>query len=87
MYVEDCSEAIRRVAEDGQLGEVYNIGTDFEMTNIDLTRKIHDIVNKLQKRLVIEEILILYRIMLSRAVPSSFVPYVAYRLFFRGIRP
>lgn len=52
MYVEDCSEAIRRVAEDGQLGEVYNIGTDFEITNIELTRKIHDIVNKLQKRYV-----------------------------------
>ncbi|KJH42583.1 NAD dependent epimerase/dehydratase family protein [Dictyocaulus viviparus] len=50
MYVEDCSEAIRRVAEDGQLGEVYNIGTDFEITNVDLTRKIHDIVNKLKRR-------------------------------------
>ncbi|EYC20536.1 hypothetical protein Y032_0021g265 [Ancylostoma ceylanicum] len=59
MYVEDCSEAIRRVAEDGQLGEVYNIGTDFEMTNIELTRKIHDIVNKLQKR---------------KESPPSFVP-------------
>ncbi|VDM51624.1 unnamed protein product [Angiostrongylus costaricensis] len=50
MYVEDCSEAIKRVAESGQLGEVYNIGTDFEITNVDLTRKIHSIVNKLKKR-------------------------------------
>uniref|UniRef100_A0A1I7WQT2 NAD(P)-bd_dom domain-containing protein n=1 Tax=Heterorhabditis bacteriophora TaxID=37862 RepID=A0A1I7WQT2_HETBA len=52
MYVADCSEAIRRVAEEGKLGEVYNIGTDFEMTNIELTRKIHAIVNKLQQRYV-----------------------------------
>ncbi|CAI4233092.1 unnamed protein product [Auanema sp. JU1783] len=50
MFVADCSEAIRRVAEDGTLGEVYNIGTDFEMTNRELTWKIHSIVNKLQDR-------------------------------------
>lgn len=51
MFVFDCAEAIRRVSLDGHEGEVYNIGTDFEMTNIELTRKIHAIVNKLQQRL------------------------------------
>ncbi|CAJ0935590.1 unnamed protein product, partial [Mesorhabditis belari] len=40
----------RRVTQQGTVGEVYNIGTEFEMTNIDLTRKIHAIVNKLQER-------------------------------------
>ncbi|CAJ0583311.1 unnamed protein product, partial [Mesorhabditis spiculigera] len=50
MYVSDCSEAIRRVTESGKVGEVYNIGTEFEMTNIELTKKIHAIVNKLQNR-------------------------------------
>ncbi|CAI5456013.1 unnamed protein product [Caenorhabditis angaria] len=50
MYVEDCSEAISRVALDGKLGEIYNIGTEFEMTNIELTRMIHATVNKLMNR-------------------------------------
>lgn len=50
MYVEDCSEAIRKVAIEGRLGEVYNIGTDFEITNLELTNKIHAIVNKIMQR-------------------------------------
>ncbi|KAJ1351651.1 hypothetical protein KIN20_033007 [Parelaphostrongylus tenuis] len=50
MYVEDCSDAIKRVAECGGLGEVYNIGTEFEITNLELTGKIHEIVGKLKKR-------------------------------------
>lgn len=50
MYVEDCSEAITRVALEGTLGEIYNIGTDFEMTNIELTKMIHFTVSKLLNR-------------------------------------
>ncbi|CAD6187236.1 unnamed protein product [Caenorhabditis auriculariae] len=50
MYVEDCSEAILRVAVEGELGQVYNIGTEFEITNLELTRMIHAIVNKLMCR-------------------------------------
>ncbi|CAP32737.1 Protein CBG14085 [Caenorhabditis briggsae] len=50
MYVEDCSEAITRVALEGTLGEIYNIGTDFEMTNIELTKMIHSTVSKILNR-------------------------------------
>ncbi|CAB3400989.1 unnamed protein product [Caenorhabditis bovis] len=50
MFVEDCSEAISRVAIDGELGQIYNIGTEFEMTNIELTKMIHATVNKLMNR-------------------------------------
>ncbi|TKR81871.1 hypothetical protein L596_015673 [Steinernema carpocapsae] len=50
MYVDDCAEAIRRVTECGELGEVYNIGTDFEKSNISLTRMIHELVAKLTGR-------------------------------------
>ncbi len=42
IYVDDCSEAIRRITERGRLGQIYNIGTEFELENIDLTRMIHE---------------------------------------------
>uniref|UniRef100_A0A7E5A0W7 dTDP-D-glucose 4,6-dehydratase n=1 Tax=Panagrellus redivivus TaxID=6233 RepID=A0A7E5A0W7_PANRE len=41
MFVNDCAEAIRRVTESGRTAEIYNIGTQFEMCNIDLTKLIH----------------------------------------------
>ncbi|VDM24296.1 unnamed protein product [Toxocara canis] len=50
MYVDDCAEAIRKVTENGRLGETYNIGTDFEKRNYDLTLQIHDMVAKLLDR-------------------------------------
>uniref|UniRef100_A0A915BAU8 dTDP-D-glucose 4,6-dehydratase n=1 Tax=Parascaris univalens TaxID=6257 RepID=A0A915BAU8_PARUN len=50
MYVDDCAEAILKVTENGRLGETYNIGTDFEKRNYDLTLQIHDIVAKLLNR-------------------------------------
>uniref|UniRef100_A0A1I8BBD6 NAD(P)-bd_dom domain-containing protein n=1 Tax=Meloidogyne hapla TaxID=6305 RepID=A0A1I8BBD6_MELHA len=36
IYVDDCAEAIRLVTENGQNAQIYNIGTDFEMCNINL---------------------------------------------------
>lgn len=50
MYVDDCAEAIRRVSEQGRLGQVYNIGTEFEKCNLHLTEMIHENVGKILAR-------------------------------------
>jgi dTDP-glucose 4,6-dehydratase len=50
MYVDDCAEAIRKVTEQGRLGEIYNIGTEFEKPNLHLTQMIHETVEKLLMR-------------------------------------
>jgi dTDP-glucose 4,6-dehydratase len=39
-YVEDCVDAIHRVFEKGKSGEVYNIASGYELTNLALTKKI-----------------------------------------------
>uniref|UniRef100_A0A914VWP6 dTDP-D-glucose 4,6-dehydratase n=1 Tax=Plectus sambesii TaxID=2011161 RepID=A0A914VWP6_9BILA len=50
MFVDDCSDAIRRITENGRMAQVYNIGTEFEMENIVLTRMIHEETNRLLNR-------------------------------------
>ena len=40
IYVEDHSRAIEFIMEKGTQGEVYNIGTGFEITNLDLITKL-----------------------------------------------
>nr|CAD2171105.1 unnamed protein product [Meloidogyne enterolobii] len=50
IYVDDCAEAIRLVTENGQNAQIYNIGTDFEKCNINLTEMIHNKVQKLMNR-------------------------------------
>ena len=40
IYVEDCINAIQKVFENGKNGEIYNIATGIEYTNIELTRQI-----------------------------------------------
>uniref|UniRef100_A0A0R3RMM3 dTDP-D-glucose 4,6-dehydratase n=1 Tax=Elaeophora elaphi TaxID=1147741 RepID=A0A0R3RMM3_9BILA len=50
IYVDDCIDAIRRVCEMGKIGEIYNIGTKFEITNYEVTVLIHRTVNELLKR-------------------------------------
>jgi dTDP-glucose 4,6-dehydratase len=45
-YVLDHCEAIDLVLHQGQLGEVYNVGTEVETTNIEMARKILDILGK-----------------------------------------
>ena len=50
MFVNDCAEAIRRITENGKLGEIYNIGTDFEMANLHVTQMIHKVVSEIMDR-------------------------------------
>jgi dTDP-glucose 4,6-dehydratase len=45
-YVLDHCEAIDLVLHKGQLGEVYNVGTEVETTNIEMARKILDMLGK-----------------------------------------
>jgi dTDP-glucose 4,6-dehydratase len=40
IYVEDHSRAIEYILENGAQGEVYNIGTGYEITNLDLITKL-----------------------------------------------
>jgi dTDP-glucose 4,6-dehydratase len=40
LYVDDHCEAIERVLERGEAGEVYNVGGGNELTNLELTRRI-----------------------------------------------
>jgi dTDP-glucose 4,6-dehydratase len=46
IYVEDHSRAIEFIIEHGVLGEVYNIGTGFELTNLDLITQLLQQLNK-----------------------------------------
>ncbi|VDN03442.1 unnamed protein product [Thelazia callipaeda] len=50
IHVNDCADAIKRVCEMGKIGDIYNIGTDFEITNYDVTLLIHQTVNELLQR-------------------------------------
>lgn len=44
LYVTDNCRAIRRVLEDGAVGDVYNVGSGVELTNLEVTRRILDAV-------------------------------------------
>lgn len=44
IYVDDNCRAIDTVLRDGQPGEVYNIGSGYELTNLEVTHKILDSV-------------------------------------------
>ncbi|CAD5228544.1 unnamed protein product [Bursaphelenchus okinawaensis] len=50
MFVNDCAEAIKRVTEQGSVGECYNIGIEFEKSNLELTQMIHRLVLKKMAR-------------------------------------
>jgi dTDP-glucose 4,6-dehydratase len=50
LFVKDHCSAIRRVLEAGQLGEVYNIGGNNEMANIEVVHHICDLLDALQPR-------------------------------------
>ncbi len=46
LYVKDCCRGILAVLENGRDGEIYNIGGQCEMTNLEITRMILDILGK-----------------------------------------
>ncbi len=46
LFVEDCAEAIFRVLEKGQAGEIYNIGSNEEKANIEVVKCILNIMGK-----------------------------------------
>lgn len=46
LYVEDHCSAIDRIIRDGRVGEVYNIGGHNEWTNLDVVKKILQILQK-----------------------------------------
>lgn len=44
LYVMDNCSAIQHVLSDGNIGEIYNIGSGFEMTNLEVAKSIIDVV-------------------------------------------
>jgi len=46
LYVLDNCRAIDLVFQKGKLGEIYNIGGGYEITNLELTKKILKLMNK-----------------------------------------
>lgn len=46
IYVEDHCEAIFKVLLEGKIGEIYNIGGDSEFANIDLVKKLLELLDK-----------------------------------------
>jgi dTDP-glucose 4,6-dehydratase len=50
LYVGDHCSGIRAVLEQGGVGEVYNIGGNNEMRNIDVVRTICDMLDRLQPK-------------------------------------
>ncbi len=46
LFVEDCADAIFHIIDKGKDGEIYNIGSNEELRNIDVVKKILKIMNK-----------------------------------------
>ena len=51
IYVEDNCRALRTVLESGSVGEVYNIGSGEELTNLEVTEQILDAVGGLEEQI------------------------------------
>ena len=50
LYVKDHCSAIRRVVDDGLIGETYNIGGWNEMANLDVVKTLCDVLDELSPR-------------------------------------
>ena len=46
LYVEDHCSAVDLILRQGKIGETYNIGTNYEISNLELTKKILRLLNK-----------------------------------------
>ncbi|MDI6704418.1 MAG: dTDP-glucose 4,6-dehydratase [bacterium] len=46
LYVEDCCQAINLILHKGRIGEIYNIGGQSEYRNIDIAKKLINVLNK-----------------------------------------
>ena len=46
LYVEDCADAVMTILEKGRIGEAYNVGSSFEMKNIDVVKSILKIMDR-----------------------------------------
>jgi dTDP-glucose 4,6-dehydratase len=46
LYVDDHAEALLTILERGKLGEIYNVGGDAEVSNLDLVKQICAIIDK-----------------------------------------
>ena len=49
IYVSDCVEAIFEIIEKGKLGEIYNVGSGIEKTNIEVVKSILYLIGKSEK--------------------------------------
>lgn len=45
LYVSDHNDAVMRVLKEGKNKEIYNIGSGFELTNLEVVKQISDILN------------------------------------------
>ena len=50
MFVEDHCVAIDEVFHNGKIGEIYNVGGDKELNNLELANKICDILDELKPK-------------------------------------
>ncbi len=49
LYVSDCAEGILKILEKGKIGEVYNLGSQREIRNIEVVKLLLKILNKNEK--------------------------------------
>jgi len=51
LYVDDCAQGIYQIFKKGQIMEIYNLGSGEEEKNINVARRILDIINKPYERI------------------------------------
>lgn len=56
IYVDDFCEAIKAVIERGRIGEGYNIGSDIQITNLEVAQMVCDAIAPETKRSLIEHV-------------------------------
>ncbi len=46
LFVEDCAKGVLKIMQKGKIGEIYNLGSDIELKNIDVAKTILRLLNK-----------------------------------------